>query len=169
MIDTKFLKKTHLFFGLSESQLEKIRKYMTEITVKSGETIIKDGEKGDTMYLLLKGEVEVSKRLTLRVSQMDFGERDKQFIRLNAAKHAFFGEMALFEKGSIRSATVTTIEESSLAVISKTNFEKLCESDHLIGYIVLRNIIEVLCNRLNKANQDILKLTTAFSIAIEGQ
>jgi len=169
MIDTGFLKKTNLFFGLSDTQLEEIQKYMTEVHVKSGEVIIRDGEKGNKMYLLLEGEVEVSKRLTLRVSQVGFDERDKQFIRLNAEQHPFFGEMALFEKESIRSATVTATEESRLAVISKANFEKLCEYDYKIGYIILRNIIIVLCDRLNRANRDILKITTAFSIALEGQ
>lgn len=169
MIDINFIKEMPVFCGLSEDQLKKILEYATETEYSTGETIIRDGEKGDTMYLLLNGEVEVSKRLTLKVSQRDFDERDKQFVRLNAISHAFFGEMALFEKESIRSATVTAIEPSKLAVINKSDFEQLCQTDFQIGYVILRNIIEVLCKRLNKANIDIVKLTTAFSIAIEGQ
>jgi len=169
VIDIEFLKEMPIFSDLTKSQLSGIRAYMKELAVDIGDTIIKDGEKGNTMYLLLEGEVEVSKRLTLKVSQRGFDERDKQFIRLNAASYAFFGEMALFEKESIRSATVTATEESRLAVIAKEDFEQLCKKDYKIGYIILRNIIGVLCKRLNKANQDILKLTTAFSIAVEGQ
>ena len=158
-----------IFHGLSEEELRAVQNYMDTAVFHAGESIIKDGEKGDTMYLLLEGEVEVSKRLTLKVSQGDFDERDKQFIRLNADSHSFFGEMALFEEDSIRSASVTATEESKLAVINKNDFNKLCESDFKIGCIILHNIIRVLSSRLNKANQDILKLTTAFSIALKHQ
>ncbi|MFC1554007.1 cyclic nucleotide-binding domain-containing protein [candidate division KSB1 bacterium] len=114
-------------------------------------------------------EVEIFKRLIFKVSQKDFDERDKQLIRLNADMQAFFGEMALFEKESIRSATVTATEKSRLAVITKENFEELCESYLKLGYTILRNIVQVLVSRLNKANQYVLKLTTAFSFAIENR
>ncbi len=169
MIDTSFLKEMPIFAGLTNEELRSLSEYLVIETADSGEIIIKDGEKGDKMYLLLEGEVEISKRLTLKVSHGDFDERDKQLIRLNADSRAFFGEMALFEDESIRSATVSTTEASKLAAMNKDDFNKLCKSDYKIGYTILSNIIKVLSGRLNKANTDILKLTTAFSIALKGK
>ena len=167
VIDREFIKKMPVFSGLNDPEIDAVCEKLHEITVAAGDTIIRDGEKGDTMYLLLYGEVDVSKQLTLRVSRRKFDQRDKQFIRLNAGMYAFFGEMAMFEDESIRSATVTATEESRLAQINQKDFNDLCESNHRIGFLLLRNIIKVLCGRLNKANQDVLKLTTAFSIALE--
>jgi CRP-like cAMP-binding protein len=141
---------------------------MKQITVKAGDPIIKDGEIDDTMYILLSGEVEVTKRLTLRVSKIEFDERDKQIIRMKVESRPFFGEMALFEKENIRSAAVVATEDSTLAKISKANFEKLCNADYEMGYMIFRNITGVLVDRLNIENIDVLKLTTAFSIALEG-
>lgn len=167
MIDTDFLQKMSIFKGLDDKELDVVKEYFDVESYSAGDTIICDCEIGNKMYLLLEGEVEISKRLTLKVSQSDFDERDKQLIRLNADMNTFFGEMALFEDDSIRSASVITTEESRCAVITKENFEKLCKFDFKIGYVILHNIINVLCKRLNKANQDILKLTTAFSIALK--
>ena len=44
----------------------------------------------------------------------------------------------------------------------------LFEKDPDFGYKVIRNIAQTLAERLEKANQDILKLTTAFSLALQG-
>jgi hypothetical protein len=36
-----------------------------------------------------------------------------------------------------------------------------------MGYQILQNIANTLAKRLEKANQDIMKLTTAFSLALQ--
>ncbi|MFC1492874.1 cyclic nucleotide-binding domain-containing protein [candidate division KSB1 bacterium] len=167
-LNTDIFRDMPIFGSLDKEQLETVVKYMSLEFFRAGENIIVDGEKGDSMYFLLSGEVEISKRLTLRVSHRDFDEKDKQFIRLKSESYPFFGEMALFDKDSLRTATVTALVDCDIAEIKKNDFEELCRSDYRIGFHILHHLIEVLCKRLDKNNKDILKLTTAFSIALEG-
>ncbi len=45
-----------LFKGLQDNQLDDIQKHMKQIAIKAGDSIIKDEEIGDVMYILLNGE-----------------------------------------------------------------------------------------------------------------
>ena len=102
------------------------------------------------------------------ISQLEeMNTKDKVLLRLNADMHAIFGEMALFERESARSATVTATKACKLGVIYKKDFEVIVDQDPVLGFHIFRNIAEILSDRLKKANLDILKLTTAFSLALE--
>jgi CRP-like cAMP-binding protein len=50
--------------------------------------------------------------------------------------------------------------------ISKSDFLRLAEENPRIGYRITRNIVQMLCSRLRKTDEDTIKLTTALSIAL---
>jgi CRP-like cAMP-binding protein len=168
MITVDSIRLVSLFRGLTEEQLHKIIGIMKEETCPPGGIIIRDGDRGDSMFALLEGEVEITKRLTLISQLEEMNTKDKVLLRLNANMHAIFGEMALFERESSRSASVTATKACVLGVIYKKDFEIIIEQDPILGFYIFRNIAEMLSDRLKKANLDILKLTTAFSLALEG-
>jgi len=157
-----------IFHSLSASQLAKVQEIIHEKKHSADETVLREGEHGDCMYLLLSGEVEVSKSLTLVLGRGDVGQRDKSLTRFNADDCAYFGEMAMLREDSTRSATVKVLRDSVLGQISRDDFLRLCESDAELGYRIMRNMAWTLCRRMEKTNQDILKLTTAFSLALQG-
>jgi len=161
------LSRFDIFAGLSDLQLEKIGKIISEKYVAAGDEITREGEKGDELFLLLRGRVEVSKTLTLLVGRGDVDKRDKSLIRLKADDAPYFGEMAILNKDSTRSATVKAIEDCVVGIIKRKDLLNLCESDNELGYRLLKNIASTLAVRLEKANQDVLKLTTAFSLALQ--
>ena len=105
------------------------------------------------MFILLDGEVEVSKSLLLKVAGRGMDQRDKSLIRLTGDDYAFFGEMALFDSNAERSASVTAKSKCVIAEIAQEDFFKLTESDHEIGYHVLKNIVTIISNRLDKTTQ----------------
>lgn len=161
----------HIFRGLPQEKLAKLREIIEVQKVQGGAVVIRDGDMGDTFYLLLEGEVEVSKALVMRMSRQEVDQTDKSLIRMNAEAHPefgkpAFGEMALFSEACRRSATVATTQASTLGVIQHRRFIELCESDHEIGYRVFMNIAGVLSGRLDKANRDVLNLTTALSFVL---
>ena len=165
------LKLFNIFQGVPEEKLAKIRDIMEIQSFGADEAVIRDGEEGDTFYLLLDGEVEITKLLVMRLSRQKVDQTDKSLIRLSSEAHPdfgkpCFGEMALFSERSRRSATVATIRPSKLGVIHNEDFVALCESDTEIGYRVLKNIAGLLSGRLDKANQDVLNLTTALSFVL---
>ncbi|RLD16042.1 hypothetical protein DRI50_02835, partial [candidate division KSB1 bacterium] len=67
-----------------------------------------------------------------------------------------------------RSASIITKSPCIMASITRNAFEKVAMEDKDMGMRVYRNMAGEIATRLRRANKDILKLTTALSIALEG-
>ncbi|MBI2886893.1 MAG: cyclic nucleotide-binding domain-containing protein [Chloroflexi bacterium] len=154
-----------LFQGLSPQQLEAIEAVAKAEHWHKGETIIQEGDHGDAMYILIEGKVQVSRTVTLSLSRGGVGEGEKSFAHLSADEHPAFGEMALLEN-SLRGATVTAESDCTLLALANADFERLCQEDPHLGYLVIRNMATQLSGRLRRTNQDVLKLSTALSLAL---
>jgi CRP-like cAMP-binding protein len=159
--------KTAVFAGLPEEKLAKISAIVKVVEFPANHIVMKEGESGESLYILVEGEVEVSKSLVLRSSAASIDPRDKSLIRLSSKSLPFFGEMSLFQKESMRSATVRSVSPCRFAVIELADLVTLAESDHEIGYRTFLNISWVLSERLGKTNDDLLKVTTALGLALE--
>ena len=107
------LRKIPLFADLSEEDLEQLHKMAETVSIPAGQLVLREGDPGDSLYVLLDGELEVTKR------------QGSQDILLAVYKPGqFFGEMALLEQAP-RSASVRTLRESRLLVISQAAFHTL--------------------------------------------
>jgi len=166
-LDLKALSHCCLFDGLNEERLKVVVGSLSEKAYRAGEVIVQEGEVGDELFILMEGEVQITKSLTLLHPTGESDRKDKSLLRLSASTHPFFGEMSLIGKDFARSATVTALTKTEFAVLNRKDFLKLGEKHQDIGFAIIFNIARVLCDRLRKANQDILKLTTAFSLALE--
>ena len=97
--DYNLFKNYLIFDGLSEIEIEKFIKLMTFKKVKKNEVIIKEGDDGDTIILLLSGEVSMTQALTLKNSKAISDNREKTSIKIDSKKyHHFFGEISLFNE-----------------------------------------------------------------------
>lgn len=162
----RILAASSLFQGLSAPQLSCVAGLAKVVHFEKGETIIKEGETGDAMFILTHGRVGVSRTVTLSLSRTHAGEAEKSFVELDSVNHPAFGEMALLEEDSLRGATVTALSDVELMEIAQLDFFKLCEAEPLLGYRVLRNMASQLSTRLRRTNQDVLKLSSALSLAL---
>jgi len=162
------IKDAYVFRGLSDAQIGQLAAIMTTVEFDAGEYIMREGEKGGDVYILLNGEVAISKLLVLPEIAQNVQKMEKALIRLTHKYHPFFGEMSIFEKDALREASIRAVKKCLLAKIRKNQLLPLLEKDPGMGMIVYRNIAAELVSRLRKANKDILKLTTAFSLAMEG-
>lgn len=162
----QLLAKIPIFKGLKEEHLKIVKGIIEVKDFQENTTVIKEGETGDEIYILLDGEVEVSKTLVLKLPGSEIGQKEKSLTKLSSKSFPFFGEMVLFDEKAERTATVITKMPCKFAIIHKNDFIKLAEKNSEIGYVLYRNIAEVLAERLRKANNDILKLTTALSLIL---
>jgi CRP-like cAMP-binding protein len=165
-IPYEILQKIPIFKGLNEEQLEKLSKIIKLKEFDADEIVIKEGEIGDEIFILLDGEVEVSKSLVMKLPGYEIGQLEKSLTKLSSESFPFFGEIALLDEKAERTATVTTLKPCKFAVINKNSFLNLAEQEKEIGYVLFKNIAQVLAMRLKKANNDILKLTTALSLVL---
>jgi CRP/FNR family cyclic AMP-dependent transcriptional regulator len=154
-----------LFRDLSAEETGEVRRIAREMRVPAGQVIMREGEVGDSMFLFAEGEVLVTKNLTLKTGKRGFSQAEKSMVRLNAQFVSFFGDMAMFEN-DVRSATITASTDCLLYEIRRDDFEALAARNGQLGYKLIRKIAAVLCGRVRQGNQDILKLTTALSIAL---
>ena len=156
-----------LFKGLPDKELKFVSDIVKRKEVEAGSIIISEGDEGNELFLLEEGTVDIHKTLTIITSKHEFGTKERSFIRLSGEDHCFFGEMALFGSGE-RSATVNAVTKCQLLVIEGDDFLKLCDDHPIIGYIVVTNIALILSDYLRKTNDDVIKLTTALSLALSG-
>jgi len=153
------------FSDLSAEELAELAGICRVRSFVSGTEIMKEGDTGDTMYLFLSGEVDVTKSLTLSVGRHGFKNADKSFVKLRAGTASIFGEMAMLENAP-RAATVTASSDCVLYEIDRASFESLCSRDPALGVKLLRLIAALLSGRVRRVNEEVLKLTTALSIAL---
>ena len=154
-----------IFKNLSRDELSRVMTIMRERHFKKGEMVMQEDEEGETMYMVMEGEVEISKRLTMKFGEDDFRETEKVLSRINAADHAVFGEMALISRIT-RSATIGAVTDCLLLEIRRDDFLRFIEEIPSLGVKVLMNISELLISRLRQSSQDVMRLTTALSIAL---
>ena len=162
----EFLREVSILKGLNPEQLARFVGATRPVEVPRGKNVITEGETGDTMFILVDGKVEVSKNMVMRTAQDHYEDRDKILTVLEAqTHHPFFGEIALLEQGD-RTATVRALTDCQLRVIDRPSFESLCDKDHELAFKLIHSIAVELCGRLRRSNTDILKLTTALSLAL---
>lgn len=108
---------------------------------KDGETIIKQGDEGDCVYVIQEGKVEV----------IDESEnREIKIAELGQAE--FFGEMGLFQK-DVRSCTVRALGDAKIMTIDKRNFYNTIQKDPSIAY----RLLEKMSQRLRETNKKLRK------------
>ena len=163
----QILEDYEIFSGLDESQIDEFCKVIVPIEFNKGDTIILEGDKGNSILILLDGKVEISQALTLKTDVSQSDTREKSLITLSSDIRPFFGEMSLFSDDDKRSATVKAVSICKIGRVDRNDFFNICNKNPEIGHHVMQNIARVLSRRLKQANQNVLKLTTAFSLIIE--
>jgi CRP/FNR family transcriptional regulator, cyclic AMP receptor protein len=136
----RVLSSSPLFEMLSNDELEGVAALSVSRLFGSSQLIFEEGELGDGMYVIARGEVELLCR--------DASGDPKTLKTLSSPE--FFGEMSLLEK-EYRSVTIRTVSDSELLHLtaeSLTEFRK----DHPDGFtFIVINIARVLATRLREA------------------
>jgi serine/threonine protein phosphatase PrpC/CRP-like cAMP-binding protein len=128
-----------LFRYLTYKELVKIMNITHGVEVKQGDPIIRDGELGEDLFIILNGSVNVHK-----------GE--KHIVTLKDGDH--FGEMALVDKAP-RSADVTATTAVKLLKISRADFFEIIRKEPQLAAKLLWSFVQVLSDRLRKTNKEL--------------
>ena len=163
-MDTKQLLKYSLFNNFTNKEAEKFIKVIKTKDYKSNEIIIKENEIGNSIMLLLEGTVNITKALTIQINSIK--EPEKEFIKLNADQYPFFGEISIFNNNQ-RTATIKAETKCEIGILYNKDLIKICQHDHEIGYKTMTNISKKLIDDLLVTNNQVLKLTTAFSLILD--
>jgi CRP-like cAMP-binding protein len=135
----EILRGVELFDGLSDDDLEQVASLCQEREIERGDLLVKEGDTGDELFIITNGFVEVLLETPRRVV-------------VNLGRGQITGEMALVDGGP-RSATLRAISEPTIVqVIHRSDFDKLCNNNTRLGYIVFRNLAADLSFKLRHRN-----------------
>jgi signal transduction histidine kinase len=124
-MDLNDLRKSPLFQGLSDDELQRLVDMAEPVSLRAGEILIKQGELGDSAYVVLNGEFEIQKQAGQSIIKIDV--RNPGDV---------VGEMALLSQ-TPRSATVTARTDAEALRIPKDAFGKLLSSSTTASLAVL--------------------------------
>jgi PPM family protein phosphatase len=133
------LKQMPLFRHLTYKEIIRVLN-LTEVSdYGPGEDVMKEGEPGDDLYILLRGRLRLHK--------------DGAFIT-NLLPGAHLGEMALIDR-SPRSVTATAEERSRLLILRRQEFYEIIRKDPPLSVKLLWSFVQVLNERLRKTTADL--------------
>ena len=118
--------------------------------LSAGTTLCREGESGASMYLVIDGRLEVSKRV--------IEGADKVLDLLGAGEYV--GEMSLLT-GARRSATVRAVEDTEVVEIDQQTFLQLLPEQPQIGLDLMRQM----ARRLDKSNEELVLLALEVALS----
>ncbi|HEV2113997.1 MAG TPA: ATPase, T2SS/T4P/T4SS family, partial [Terriglobales bacterium] len=136
-----FLQKIKLFSGLTKDDCEQVVKRMRRRDFAPATVIVREGAPGSSMFFITAGQVEVRKKdpntnIDFLLSEMGPGQN--------------FGEMSLLT-GKPRTATVTTSQATTCAVLEQKDFQDLLLQFPKIGLA----LTTILAERVEAASQQV--------------
>jgi len=149
----KFLRP--LLVGLPEEDLNLLAQTSTVRTVPRGTVIVHEGERGDVVYVVYKGRIDIHKRI----------DEETERLLHTGGPGEFFGEIAVLRDGR-RTATVHAATETTVLEIGKKPFIKVLGRSPTLAVRFLKHVTQRLrdsdeqaIHELQRAN---LELRTAL-------
>jgi serine/threonine protein phosphatase PrpC len=133
------LKQMPLFRHLTYKEIIRVLN-LTEVSdYGPGDDILREGDEGDELYIILKGQVRLHK--------------DGAFIT-TLAPGAHLGEMALIDR-TPRSVTATAEERTRVLILRRREFYEILRKDPPLSVKLLWSFVQVLAERLRKTTADL--------------
>ena len=148
----EFLRRVAIFKDLDDGELARVSEVCREQQYVSGEFVFREGEAGNRLFLIVEGEVRISRQVP--------GSGEEALAVLK--RGALFGEMAVFDRTE-RSTDAIAHGGATLVTIARPDFELLLDFNRDIAYKVLWAVVRMLSGRLRSTN-DSLKSFLAMSM-----
>ena len=148
----ELLKNVAIFKDLDDDELGEVSEKCKEEKFNSGEYIFREGEAGNRLYLIVEGEVRISRDVP--------GSGEEALAVLKPG--SLFGEMSVFDR-SERSTHAIANGGCTLLTITRPDFEMILDFNREIAYKVLWACVRLLSGRLRQTN-DSLRSFLAMSM-----
>jgi len=143
--------RCHLLENFSPAEVRLLAHFMNVFQAPAGVEIIREGEAGDFMLMMIEGKVEVVK--------LDRTGMPQVIAVVDAGKT--LGEMSMID-GEARFATCVSVEPTVLAVLDRENLARIIVEQPMLGAKILMQMVLMLSQRLRATSGRLLQM-------IEGQ
>ncbi|HEY0409187.1 MAG TPA: cyclic nucleotide-binding domain-containing protein, partial [Candidatus Dormibacteraeota bacterium] len=135
------LARTEVFEGLEERELVEVAHVAVPRSWEQGEVIFREGDEGDTCYVLKSGAVILTRE-----------HQDGRLVALAEVRAGgMFGEMAMF-RGELRSATAECAEETSAVALLARDVQRLIRQNPDIAL----KLLHALADRVSRTTERLL-------------
>lgn len=128
--------------SLSEHELDQLLRFARVQLFPRNRVIFEQGEPGNALMAVLRGSAKVGTPT----------RGGKEVILNILGPGEIFGEIALLDEGA-RSATVTTLEDTTLLIIENRNFKPILDANPDL----CRSLLRLLCGRLRRASDQVVE------------
>jgi CRP/FNR family cyclic AMP-dependent transcriptional regulator len=145
MIEVATIRRVPLFRDFAEAEASAVAATVSDRHYGKHQFIVREGDPGDTFFLLVKGSVSVCR----------IAPDGRETILSILKEGDFFGEMSMFDS-SLRSASIKTLTDVEVGAIRQADFLMLLDQNPRIG----RALVIALSERLRAANALIAATTS---------
>ena len=118
---------------------------------KANEEIVKQGELGETLFVIEEGVLRVTGNVELE------DKKNMQTGICDLEKGSIFGETCLY-KSSPRMTTVIAVTDGYAIEVDGLKLSLFLDTHPVLGHLFYKYLFEILVTRLNKANQRVENL-----------
>lgn len=147
MANIQPLKDNVLFRDFSDTELTALAQCAEEKKLGAGTPLFLENMKGESMYIVSSGSIQLSKML---------GEGETQSLGTLGAGD-YFGEMALIEDGA-RPVSAIVVQDAQILQIKRSAFEQLMEQDPKVAIKVFIGLYRSLSDRIKASSPRIQQL-----------
>jgi CRP/FNR family cyclic AMP-dependent transcriptional regulator len=137
----EFLRKISLFQDMDDATLSSLLPLLSIRKIRAGETVFRELEPSDALYIVEHGKVVVSKHVS--------GQTDIVLTRFSPGD--FFGEMGLFDAAP-RSASAHAEIDTTLWKLDRKVFHDILTDRPEIGARICYRLVTVFIQRLRVTN-----------------
>ena len=123
------LAQVPLFAGLSPRHLKRVGDLTEQVRFMEGATVVRQGDDGDTFFVILEGEAKVAGPSGRVVNRLRPGE--------------FFGEISLLDGGP-RTASVVAETPLTMLALSRASLLRLVQREPAVGVRLLGHVAMML-------------------------
>jgi phosphoserine phosphatase RsbU/P len=131
-----------LFATIPPDERAKLAAELEQVTYPAGTILMREGERGDGVYIVLSGMFEIIKEL---------GTPDERLFGLRGTGEVV-GEMGLLNQDGLRTASARAASDAQVIRLTRPDFERLLGRYPTIAYEMLR----MLSTRLRDSNDAVI-------------
>ena len=109
---------------------------------EDGEVVIREGDSGNTMFVIQEGQVQVS-----------VSRDGEEFPLRTLGSGEFIGEMGIFD-AAVRSATVRALGQARILTVDKKGFLRRVHEDPSLAF----RVVQTLSRRIRELTEEVARL-----------
>jgi phosphoserine phosphatase RsbU/P len=157
MAQTILFKKIPLLSDLPRSELNNLASTLQVVTLQDGEVLFREDEKGESLFIILEGELQVL---------MGLGKPDEKVMAV-LGPGEFIGEMSLLIPGRARTASIRSIGAARLWMMTREDFDALLQRQPKLADTMVRTLTRRLDATNSSAFRDLQEKNRQLQVAYE--